>query len=179
MRRRYREPIAAAFAIALIASLSVRWNPWARLAVIWADFASDVPRRTFVAPEELVPSSTIDRSNYLPGRDFRAAIADARQLERPGDAFDVAPWSAYRGLTFSAGLSPWRPLSLGFVASIDVKDPPETGPLRNIGGTLSYTSTCDCWGATLVVNKARDRSLPDFNVLIDLARLGSVAGGTR
>lgn len=163
----------------LLATVSFSVRELLAVGVTWGDFGSEAPRRGLIAPEELVPSATIGSGHYIDPALFRSRTES-------GD-LDWAPWSAYRGLAVSASVTPWAPLTFRAAASFDftagstveldrdgnVID--SRSPLLAIVGAVVYTSPCDCWGATLVVGKSRDRALPDFSVLIDLARLGQVS----
>jgi hypothetical protein len=133
------------------------------LGVRFGDFALRAPEHSLAAFEELVPSA----ASPLP-------IGEGR-------------WRAFRGLSMSLRTGAdlwtgWGRLALAFDASVVLERPgerPESkfGPvwLRDTRTTLTWASSCDCFGigATVVT----DRSRPGFELaalVVDLGRLGAV-----
>lgn len=160
----------------LLARGSVSYEDDYAVSVAFSELPGDgPPRHTFVAPEELVPSRTIDRSAYV-------ALADLRT--RPFDErVDLVPWSAFRGLSFGVKARPFEPLTVLFdmtlsfldrIAAYGQTEPPSV--IRSTRTTIRWDSPCDCFSAYLTMTTARDREgLPGFDFGLDLARLGSVS----
>jgi hypothetical protein len=158
------------------AGLSAQLASWLGASARLVHFADAVPRRSFVAPEELVPSATLDRSRYLGLGDWRRALS-------AGD-LDVAPWSPFDGVALGLSATPWAPLRFTAGARFDLRIDERVAPsrdgtrlvppsaLRNLAFGLDYRSPCECWSASLTVAQASDRDTPDVRLLVDLAQLG-------
>lgn len=146
----------------LIAGLTLGTSRGDSLTVTYGDFADRPPQYSLAAFEELVPASA----------------ADPLALDR---------WSSFRGLSTSVrtGLDLWEGwgrLSLAFDASFVFENDavrPATvyGPenLRDTRTSLSWASSCECFGIGATV--ATDRTRPGFElvtVLLDLGQLGAV-----
>lgn len=133
------------------------------LSARYGDFALRAPEHSLAAFEELVPSAAAP----LP-------IGDGR-------------WRAFRGLSLSlrtgtALWEDWGRLNLAIDASVVLEregERPESqfGPvwLRDTRTTLTWASSCDCFGigATVVTDRARPR-VELAALVIDLGRLGAV-----
>src|SRR5262249_25485578 len=143
-----------------------------------------MPRYGFVAPEELVPSFTIDRAAYLPVTDY-AALGPSEQLARQ-------PYSPFEGLMLGARIKPIPALTIGADVVFSFDDPavlalkcldPATGLprevslVRNTAFELRYESPCQCWGAVARVGTARDQEGFFWSLGVDLARLGGISTG--
>ena len=152
----------------------VQWGRTISLGATWLEYAEDVSRRTFIAPEELVPSSTLDRSAYLSPTEYRTSLST--------NNLDVVPWSAYRGMLLSAVFRPMDPLTISGGFSRDFgetaleidKDAKLWDHFKQLSGSIRWDSPCKCWSAAIMVNKARDRETPDVRFVLDLARLGGI-----
>jgi hypothetical protein len=149
----------------------LQWGRAMSMNATWLHLADEVSRRTFIAPEEIMPSSTMDRSAYLAPTLYRAQLAS--------DNLDVVPWSAYQGLLLSAVFRPLDPLTVSGGFSLDYDssriDDQIWNQFKQISGALRWDSPCKCWSAALIMTKARDRESPDVRFVLDLARLGGVA----
>lgn len=149
------------------------------LSVIYGQLSDSPARYNFVAPEELVPSATFDRSVYIPVERFY----DTTQID-VDDRLNISPWGEYRGLNLNATIKPLDALTLSFnaVLSFDNADDLQaayngvasTSILRSTRSALRWDSPCQCWNAQLLVTTARDREGVSVNLAVDLARLGSV-----
>ena len=137
----------------------------------WLDVADSVSRRLFVAPEEILPSSTMSTAEFLPRPQY------VEQLNQGN--LDVAPWTSYQGLLTSFVFMPTDALRIngGFVwdVSRELSGDSFFERFQQLSGTIGYQSSCECWSASLAVVKARDRQIPDVRLLIDLAKLGGMS----
>lgn len=146
----------------LIAGLTLATTRGDSLSVTYGDFAGRPPQYSLAAFEELVPASA----------------SDPLALDR---------WSSFRGLSTSlrTGVELWEGwgrLSLAFDANFVFENDavrPATvyGPenLRDTRTSLSWASSCECFGIGATV--ATDRTRPGFElvtVLLDLGQLGAV-----
>ncbi len=158
----------------LVASMSLVTSSWLSVSMHFGEMGSRVPRSSFVAPEELVPSNTISRAGYLSPTELAVSLADPAS---------VLLFTPYRGLTGGITVRPWAALAIGTTASFDfvfeeenaalsADQQRQNSALRNVSGYLRYDSPCDCWGALFQMGWARDRSGPDVRVAVDLAQLG-------
>lgn len=127
----------------------------------------------FVAPEELVPSHTIDVSSYVPLDEFRATPAV--------DRIDFQPWSSFRGFRGSLRLSPYEAVTITFDINLALDEPDaamledERSIVRDTRTAVRWDSPCDCWSAELIMTTARDRpGIPGFQFALDLSRLGGL-----
>lgn len=159
----------------VLASFALRSPRGDALTVSFGELAGGTPpRHTFIAPEELVPSNTIDRSVYVPLEDFQTLGYDDR-LER-------VPWSSFRGLALGAQVRPFEPLTIGFDITLSFEDevavygqaePPSV--VRSTRALVKWDSPCDCLSAYVTASKARDRPGYSFDFGLDLARLGGIS----
>ena len=149
-------------------------SQYVRVGVDYSQLSETMPLFPFVAPEELVPSGTIDTSPYIPLADYRATPLDER--------LPIKPWSDYRGLTGSVSLRPLDPLTLSFAIGLTFDDPDSLEAIygsrsiiRNTASAIRWDSPCDCWSAEVVVTTARDRTgFPGVQFALDLSRLGGI-----
>ena len=155
----------------LLASARLNVGPYFSTTAAWLDVADSVSRRLFVAPEELIPSATMSTSEFLPRSEFIG------QLDQGN--LDVAPWTSYQGLLASLSIRPTDALAItgGLVwdVSRDEEEDAFFDKFQQLSGSIAYQSSCDCWSASLVVVKARDREIPDVRLLLDLAKLGGMS----
>ncbi len=155
-----------------------------RISARFGRFRGTLPQYSFVAPEELVPSRTIDTGVYLPLAEYRSLGAAPEDEPRQRD---VAPYSAFKGLNLSVTSKPLAfvralsPLSLAFDAGFTFEHPDEdisgSAVLRNLSLALRWDSPCRCWNGTLTFRTQRvlgRLESPSFGFSIDLARLGGV-----
>jgi hypothetical protein len=162
------------------AGLSIASRRGDRLAVTYGRWSTTRPEYAQLAPEELVPSGTIDPAQYLPFADYAALGGPARQ--------PFLPWSGFDGLIVSAQAKPFAPLTLAFDLSLGFDDPAvlrqvygeagQVSVVRSTRTTVGWDSPCRCWGGYVAVSTARDRDGFQFDVGLDLARLGSVGLGS-
>ena len=149
-----------------------------RLAVTYGRWSTTRPEYAQVAPEELVPSGTITPTQYLPFSQWAALDPAVRQGYRP--------WSGFDGLTVSAQVRPFEPLTLAFDISLGFDDPEvlrrvygdagQTSVIRNTRGGVAWDSPCRCWSGFAAVATARDRDGFQVEFGVDLARLGGITG---
>lgn len=150
-----------------------------RLAVTYGRWSSTRPEFAQIAPEELVPSGTIDPAQYLAYADYvPLGVVDKRAH---------LPWSGFDGLVISAQARPFTPLTLGFDITLGFDDPAvlaqaygasgQTSVVRNTRTTVGWNSPCKCWNAYVAVSTARDRDGFQVDFGLDLARLGGGAFG--
>ena len=155
----------------LLASVRLSIGRYFSTTAAWLDVADSVSRRLFVAPEELIPSATMSRSEFLPRTEYLAQLNQGN--------LDVAPWTTYQGLLTSFSLKPIRSLGItgGLVWDVSRQEPDDTffDKFQQLSASIAYQSSCDCWSASLVVVKARDREIPDVRLLVDLAKLGGMS----
>ena len=137
------------------------------------------PEFAQIAPEELVPSGTIDPAQYLAYADYvPLGVVDKRAH---------LPWSGFDGLVISAQARPFTPLTLAFDITLGFDDPAvlaqaygasgQTSVVRNTRTTVGWNSPCKCWNAYVAVSTARDRDGFQVDFGLDLARLGGGAFG--
>lgn len=159
----------------LFAALSIR-APYVSLGAAYQQLDDRMLLYPFVAPEELVPSHTINLAPYVPLDDFRALPAQ--------DRIDFKPWSDFRGFSGSIQLNPYEPLTISFTINLTLDDEASleraygtgtTSVVRDTSTAVSWVSPCDCWSASLIMITARDRpGIPSFQFALDLARLGGL-----
>ncbi|MEQ8273282.1 MAG: hypothetical protein RMA76_08035 [Deltaproteobacteria bacterium] len=145
------------------------------LTVAYAELPGDgPPRYTFIAPEELVPSRTIDRTGYVALADLGMRTAEERR--------DLVPWSAFRGLSLGTRVRPIDEITVAFdmtlsfldrVAAYGSTEPPSV--IRSTRTMVRVDLPCDCFSAWVTAATARDREGFSFDFGIDLARLGSIS----
>jgi hypothetical protein len=140
--------------------------------------AGGPPNNTFIAPEELGPSRTIDRSVYVPFEDYRLLPSE--------DRLGVRPWSRYLGMVFGIQARLFEPLTVRFNLGLSFDDEEfirlaygdnaSRSIIRDTTVTVAWRSPCNgCFNAWVSFGSARDR--PGFNFLsfgFDLGQLGSV-----
>lgn len=141
----------------VVANLDVSLGGWLAVSGSFGRFDRDLSIATFIAPEELVPSATVDRRGYVP-----AVVDPLLEL----------PWSPFSGFTAGATVRPIPPFFLRAGAGVDL-DGTAADPLRYVTTSLGWESPCECWQASVGVGFARDRTGPDISVLFDLSQLGS------
>lgn len=78
-------------------------------------------------------------------------------------------WSPFRGFIASASATPVPGLRIDATAFVDLD---ANAPLRLLRGGVSWDSPCECWSATVVVEKSSDRDIPSFRFALDLAQVG-------
>lgn len=132
----------------LLASLGLT-TKYASLGVAVSDLSGDAPPRyPFIAPEELVPSRTMDRT---------------------------VTWTPFTGLSVATSVRPFEPLTVQFDATFTFRDDADS-VVRNTRTLVKWDSPCDCLTAYLSAATARDRDNGfSFDFGLDLARLGSVS----
>lgn len=143
------------------------------LSATYRRLAERPPASSFVAPEELVPSATLDADRFMPWT--------ARPSPLDVDAVFARPVAAADVLVLSAALRPVPPLVLEGELALAFE--PEaartavyglgTSAVQSAAARLRWTAPCGCWSAGLDAGAARDRPGFDVGLRVELRGVGS------
>jgi hypothetical protein len=144
------------------------------LRVAYRRVAERPAASSFIAPEELVPSATLDADGFVPVRPYLAGTDGSRVFVRPVSSADVVVWSAE--------LRPWRPLSWEAEVAVAVEPRaavtavygPRASAVQGFATRLRWTAPCGCWSASVELGRARDRPGWDVGARVELRGLGSI-----